>query len=261
MYQRRFGSLSGLKLTGLIVLMVSLIAAPGGALAQDDDAMDNGDMGDCVAALGVGEDGDACINVVHASPDAPAVDVYLDGDAALEGLEFSDFSDWVAVPAGDYQVQVTAEGDEVDAAVIDAEVTVEEGAAYHIVATGLLDDIAPEIFEVDLSEVDDDMARVRVLHASPDAPAVDVAVTDGDVLVEGLEFPEASDFLEVDADTYDLEVRPAGEEDVVLDLAGTELEADMVYDVFAVGLLEDETLDVLIVPSMAMDGDEMMNDD
>ena len=94
-------------------------------------------------------------------------------------------------------------------------------------------------------------AAVNVIHASPDAPAVDVAVTGGDVLISGLAFPSASDALEVPAGAYDLEVRPAGTTDVALALPGVQLEAGMVYDVFAIGQLGDGTLTVLVVPSMA----------
>ncbi len=99
------------------------------------------------------------------------------------------------------------------------------------------------------------MARIRVLHTAPDAPAVDIAVTGGDVLVENLEFPNASDFLLVPAGAYDLEVRPTGTTDVALALPGVELEAGMVYDVFAIGLLSDETLNVLVVPSPIVPGE------
>jgi hypothetical protein len=217
--------------------------------ASADSATPMMGMAACAMALGIGAEGDACINVVHASPDAPAVDVYLDGSLALEGLAFGDFSGWVPVPAGDHQVQVTPAGEAADAAVIDAPVTVEAGMAYHIAATGTVAEIAPAIYPVDLNAPADGNARVRVIHASPDAPAVDVAVTGGDVLVAGLAFPDASDALEVPAGAYDLEVRPAGTTDVALELPGVALEAGMVYDVFAIGLVEDGSLSVLVVPS------------
>ena len=96
------------------------------------------------------------------------------------------------------------------------------------------------------------MARIRVVHASPDAPAVDVAVRDGDVLIENLVFPDASDYLSVPADTYDLEVRPTGTTDVALDLPGVELEAGMVYSVYAIGHVGDGSLTVLPVTSTTM---------
>lgn len=205
----------------------------------------------CTAALGIGAEGDACVNIVHASPDAPAVDVYVDGQLALSNLEFAAFSGWVPVPAGEHHVQVTAAGQAPDTAVIDASLTLEQGVAYQVAATGLLAEITPQIYETDLAGINAETARVRVVHTSPDAPAVDVAVTGGDLLIPGLEFPNASDALDVPAGTYDLEVRPAGTSDVALALPGVQLDGGMVYDVFAIGQLADGSLTVLVVPSTA----------
>ena len=235
-----------------VLLMVFAVTSPR-VLAQDSTptAMD-ADMGVCSAALGIGMAGDSCINVIHASPDAPAVDVYLDGELALEGVEFGQFSGWIAVPAGEHQVQVTAAGDDAANAVIDANVELAADAAYHVAATGHLADITPQIYQVNLSDLDamgDPMARIRVIHTSPDAPAVDIALAGGDVLIADLAFPNASDALEVPAGSYDLEVRPTGTTDVALDLPGVELEAGMVYDVFAIGLAGDGSLTVLVIPS------------
>ncbi len=207
------------------------------------------DMGNCVAALGIGKEGDACINVIHASPDAPAVDVYLDGSKALTDLAFGKASGWVAVPAGEHRVQVTATGAMPDTAVIDAQVMLEAGAAYEIAATGLLANITPKIYQANVSTLEDGKARVRVIHASPDAPAVDIAIKGGDVLISNLTFPNASDHLEVPAGSYDLEVRPAGTTTVALDLPGVELESTMVYSVYAIGQVGDGTLAVLVVSS------------
>lgn len=208
-----------------------------------------GSMGDAVTALGIGNPGDAAINVLHLSPDAPAVDVYLDGAKALEGVEFGQFSGWVAVPAGDHQVQVVPAGGDPSTAVIDATVTLEAGAAYEVAATGLVADITPQIYQVDLSDLEAGSTRARVIHTSPDAPAVDIALKGGDVLISNLAFPDASDFLTVPAGTYDFEVRPTGTMDVALALPGVELADGMVYDVFAIGTLADGTLNVLVVPS------------
>lgn len=242
-----------LSATGLAVMLGLTVAfsSLGSTVAQDATPADGmaPSMGDCVAALGIGMAGDACIDVIHASPDAPAVDVYLNGTKALENLAFGEFSGWVAVPAGEHQVQVVPTGADVSSAVIDAMVTVEAGAAYQVAATGLVANIAPQIYQVDLSDLGEGEARIRVIHTSPDAPEVDIAVKGGDVLIPALAFPNASDYLVVPAGAYDLEVRPAGTMDVALDLSGVTLEAGMVYDVFATGTLADGTLGVLVIPS------------
>ncbi len=237
-----------LSTVALIVLMLMTSLSFRGVAAQEATPQSMA-MADCATALGIGAEGDACINVVHASPDAPNVDIYLDGQLALSNLAFGWYGGWVAVPAGEHQVQVTATGTAPETAVIDATVTVEPGMAYHIAATGYLADITPQIYPVDVSPIEDGSARVRVIHTVPDAPAVDVAVTGGDVLVPNLAFPTASAYLTVPAGTYDLEVRVAGTEDVVLPLPGTAFDAGTVYDVFAIGSVADGILTVLVIPS------------
>ena len=97
-----------------------------------------------------------------------------------------------------------------DTAVIAATLDLEGGTNYNVAAVGLLADITATVFTTDTMDLGADTARVQVIHASPDAPAVDIAVTGGDVLVPGLEFPNASGALDVAAGSYDLEVRVAG---------------------------------------------------
>jgi hypothetical protein len=240
------------RFTASLVAVPVLFAGVANVAADNHGTPEADDMGNAFTALGIGEEGDAAINVLHLSPDAPAVDVLLNGDVALENVAFGEFSGWVAVPAGEHQVQVVPTGEMADAAVIDAMVEVEGGAGYHIAAVGMVAEIQPAIFQADLSMLEDDNARIRVIHTSPDAPGVDIALAGGDVLIENLEFPDASDYLEVPAGSYDFEVRPTGTEDVALDLPGVELEAGMVYDVFAIGQLSDESLTVLVIPSTTM---------
>jgi hypothetical protein len=56
-----------------------------------------------------------------------------------------------------------------------------------------------------------DSARIRVVHASPDAPAVDVyAAGVAAPLISDLAYGEVSAYIEVDAGSYNLQVRPAG---------------------------------------------------
>ncbi len=53
---------------------------------------------------------EAMIRVVHASPDAPAVDIYVNGSKALSNLAFKEVSPWTPLPGGSYDVKVTAAG-------------------------------------------------------------------------------------------------------------------------------------------------------
>lgn len=186
--------------------------------------------------------GNAKVRVVHASPDAPAVDVYVNGNRALANVPFFTASDYLDLPGGSYDIKVTPAGD-ANTAVIDAKgVTIEGGKAYTIAATGKLAEIQPTVLVDNLAAPAAGKAHVRVIHASPDAPAVDIKLKGGATLIPGLAFPNASDYLPVDAGSYDIVVTPAGTDTVAIDLSGTALEAGKIYDVFAVGLLADGSL-------------------
>lgn len=214
------------RFTSLLLLAGALVMALGvsGVVAQSDSAM---------------------VRIVHASPDAPAVDIWINGEIAIENLAFGEATDYVSLPGGDYDAVVTPAGSGADAAVIEATLTLENGNAYTVAAVGLVADIQPLVLEDNLAAPEDGKAHVRVVHASPDAPAVDVAVSGGPVLIEGLAFLEDSGYLPVDAMTYDLEVRPEGTEDVAIDIAGFNAEAGTVYTVMAIGLAGDGSLGVL----------------
>jgi hypothetical protein len=207
-------------------------------------------IGFAAFAPGAGAQEDARVRVIHASPDAPNVDVYANGNEILSDVPFKTASDYLSVPGGTYEVEVFAAGadPEADAAVITASLPLEAGSAYTVVAVGEVAEIQGVVFEDDLSAAAAGEARVRVIHASPDAPAVDVAVTGGPVLFGNLSFPNASDAADVAAGSYDLEVRPAGSTDVALAVPGVAFEAGKYYTVLAVGLLNgDPALEALPV--------------
>jgi hypothetical protein len=80
------------------------------------------------------------------------------------------------------------------------------------------------------------------VHASPDAPAVDIAVTGGQVLFPNVSFRTASEYAQVPAGSYNLEVRPAGTPDVALRVPNVTLQAGQNVTVFAAGLAGDNSL-------------------
>ncbi len=190
----------------------------------------------------------AMVRVAHLSPDAPAVDVLVNGQKAITGLAFKQVTPYISLPAAKVRVQVVPAGSD-SPVVIDAELDLREGVYYTVAATGLLAQIRPQVYTDALAGFFPraGYARVRVVHASPDAPAVDVAVKGGPVLFARLPFPQASTYLSVPAGTYDLEVRAAGTSTVALALPGVTLESGKMYTVFAVGSLKAGTLAAVAV--------------
>jgi hypothetical protein len=188
-----------------------------------------------VSALPALANSNANVRVLHASPDAPPVDIYVN-DSVVDGLTnvpFGTISDYLSLPADTYNVKVFATGTTTDP-VIDADVTIDGGMSYTIAAIGALADITPQVL-VDDPSMDYDNAQVRVVHFSPDAPAVDVAPDGADAVFSNLAFPDDTGYAALPAGDYDLEVRVAGTMDVALDLDPLTLDAGTAYSVFAIG--------------------------
>jgi len=208
---RRFGRVAGLVVASAMALA---IAAPVGAADTSK------------------------VRVLHASPDAPAVDVYLDDAIVgpLTNVPFGVISGYLDIPSGDHNIKVYATGD-TTTPVIDADVTVAAGKAYTIAATDAVAAITAQVL-VDAPSASCDTAQVRVVHFSADAPAVDVATAGAapaDAIVKNLSYPDATGYLDLPAGSYDLEVRLAGTSTVALDLPGVAIEDCKSYTVFAVG--------------------------
>src|SRR3712207_9120370 len=82
--------------------------------------------------------GEAQVRVAHLAPDAPNVDVYVNGDPVLTDVAYTTVSGYLSLPAGTQQVTVYATGD-TSTPVIDVPVELAAGGAYTVAAVGLGD--------------------------------------------------------------------------------------------------------------------------
>jgi hypothetical protein len=242
---------------------VAFVGGIAGCAGQDDTGTTSGQEGNETETEPDAEQSQAdemgALRAVHASPDAPNVDIYVDGEAAIEDLGFGEVSAYEMLEPGTHQIQVTAAGDP-DTVVFDEEIEVESGMtntaiAFGEAAGGPETAFAVEILEDDITDPGDGMSRVRLFHASPDAGDVDIVVTQapegsqedtpqqGDVLFEGVGFGD-SETAEIPAGDYTLGVVPAdgdqAEPVAEFDLAA---EPQAVYSAFALGYVDPESVD------------------
>ncbi|MBA3470542.1 MAG: DUF4397 domain-containing protein [Herpetosiphonaceae bacterium] len=193
------------------------------------------------------QSGNARLRVIHASPDAPAVDVYANGNKVLSNVSFFAASDYLSVPAGSYKLQVVVAGEtDLTKAVIDATADLMAGKDYTVAAANVVASIEPLVLADNNAAPAAGKAHVRFVHASPDAPAVDIRVKGGPVLFSNVAFKGTGDYTPVDAGTYDLEVTPAGSDTVVKAIPGVNLEAGTVYTAWATGLLASLTPEITV---------------
>lgn len=189
------------------------------------------------------------VRVIHASPDAPAVDVWADGQIAFSNAPFKGITAYASLTPGMHNFKVVPAG-ATEPVVIEADLDLQNNTDYSIIALNTLDAIEPLVLVDNNAQPAAGKAHVRFVHASPDAPAVDIAVASGGpVLFGNIPFKGVGDYLPVDAGTYDLEVRVSGTDTVALNVPGVKLEDGYVYTIFAMGLAGG-TPALMAVPSV-----------
>ncbi len=183
--------------------------------------------------------GEARVRVVHASPDAPAVDVLVDDVEVLSDVPFRAASDYLDVAAGTRNLKVNAAG--TGTSVIDADVALVDRAGYTVIASGLVADIAPIVLEDDASTPAPGTVRIRAVHGAPSAPAVDVYVTapgadlaSATPVLTNVAFGNAADYVDTPAGEYQVRVTPAGTRTVVIDSGALTLTGGQVRTAIAV---------------------------
>jgi hypothetical protein len=225
----------------------------------------------------------AVFRVVHAAPDAPDIDVYVDDRRQVTDMNFGDVSSYFTVGPGQYRMEVTEDNDR-QQGLVSEEITATAGSVTTAVVTsepttGTNSTVAVELLEDDLSKPVDGTARVRLFHASPDAPPITARITEAlgehtntsataSPLVAALGFGEAAT-TEVSSGMQTLGLFPAAqqqsppnstaEEGTALAEIELLLQNGGVYSVFAVGNLSptgvvaDEEFELVAVQD-AVDG-------
>lgn len=175
----------------------------------------------------------AQVRVVHAAPDAGEVDVYVDGEVAIEGLAYTDATDFQELPEGDHDIAVVPAGGDVADAVVETSVSLGAGDVMTFVAHGTGDSV--ELFEIahDWDEPGDGMARIVLVNATSDSANVEL-LRDGEPVVGDGVIPFGDVATEeVEPGDYNYELQIEGETVTTLD--GFMVEEGETYSIFAMG--------------------------
>lgn len=177
------------------------------------------------------------LSVTHASPDAPAVDIYIDNSkVTTTPFSFSNTTGYLKnIISGKRNIKVNVAG--TTANVINADITFDGNKSYSLFAIDSVSKLSTILTVDDLTAPAAGKAHVRFIHLSPDAPAVDIAVVGGPVVFPNSSFKSVSAFTPLGAGTYNLEVRVAGTTNVALTLPSITLESGKIYTVYAKGFL------------------------
>ncbi len=203
---------------------------------------------------------EARVQIVHAAPftdsiEGSSVTVTANGDAVLEDFLFGDFTEYLTLPSGDYDLAVIPTGASEPA--IEASVTLESGVDYTVLATGdgVNQDLALWPLVDDATDPGEGNLNIRVVHAAPFAAEladteVSIRTAGGDVVNDlvGVPYFAESGFFPVPAGEYDLKVASNDGQTNFIDPLPANLPAGINLTVIAIGDGVNQPLGILALP-------------
>lgn len=221
------------------VVMVTVISTP--AFAQTGKALGS-------------------IRLVNASPDAPTLDFYFNQQKTYSGLKFKDISTYADVAKGSYNIKVFASpSDGTGTPLFEVPgFTVNEGSMNTLVTVGMVKNKSVTLLPLTdnnlITTADSAKAKLRFIHGSPDAPAVNVEAKGlGDVF-NNISFKSVGSYITAPAGSLTLNVKPVADTTKVVFTKTLSLEANKVYSIFVVGEVAGAGLDTVIAVDKAITG-------
>ncbi|MEM1009716.1 MAG: DUF4397 domain-containing protein, partial [Myxococcota bacterium] len=198
------------------------------------------DKGDQFVDL-VPDFGVANLRVIHASYDAPGVDVTLEGaqSPTITDLKYGISSGYAQFTAKATKVQITEAGKS-SPILLNPELKLERDKSYTVIAYDKAASIAA-IFTEDARVPTQGKVKIRVVHAA-DAPNVDIKVGKPDTtsLFGDVAKGKVTPYREVDPGKFSFVITEAGKTELVVQFQEIELKANTAYTVVARGTLDDK---------------------
>ena len=200
--------------------------------------------------------GRTLVRIVHAMPDNPALDMFADEAKAFANITYKTVTPYkelsgklpptpslpeVQAPSSNkLQVvfRIRPAAHDTTQPVAEATEVLTPGNHYTVIALPSAEGKQPslKITSDDLTPAPSEKARVRLIHASPDAGEVDVYAKERDkALFDGVNFKSEVGYKEVEPMTATLEVRPKGQKSTLATTSNVKWEAGKTYTIIVTG--------------------------
>ncbi|WP_099189121.1 DUF4397 domain-containing protein [Tepidibacter mesophilus] len=186
------------------------------------------------------------IRVLHASPDAPPVDIYANNNLIAKNIPYKSFTPYISVPPGNYVISVFASGTKQNPVLV-KNIQIPNDTIATVAATGYVSDLDLLPILEPIEPIPTNKTMIRFIHLSPNTPNVDITLPNGAILFEDVEYEEVTEYIPVPPGNYTVEAKVAGTDQTALIVPNINLKPNRFYSIYAVGFLNDKPpLQVLI---------------
>ena len=179
------------------------------------------------------------VRILHAVPNAPNVDVYLNGSLLTSNLSFGKISKYSVFSPGEYEFQLFPTGT-YDKPLLSQTVQLIANANYTVSIVTLSNDLY--LFRLKDSNIPatKSQASLRFINLSSNAPLLSLALPNGVTLFNQAEYLETTGYYPLSAGIYNFEVLLGSSQVTTKFIKNITLDVSRFYTIYIIGLFNDK---------------------
>ncbi len=181
------------------------------------------------------------VRMMNASPGSPPADVYLDGNLFFRNVSFPIISAYEQPAAGNHTIRILPAGSDpkTPAVIPDVTTVFEQNKDYTLIVFGKMPALEVVRLEDNKMPTEQNKARVRFIHASPDAPGLDLCVVgQANCFGSNLGY-KGTAIASLTGGPYSIDLRQSGTPNILGNIS-INLECGAVYTLVAIGVINGE---------------------
>lgn len=182
---------------------------------------------------------EARVRYFHASPNASALDAFVDSLLVGSSITYSTGTGYLGMDEGARNLRVVASGTSTE--LINTPITLDDDTDYTVVIGNYLAGIEPIVIVDDNGHPDIRNFRIRAINTSPSSGPIDVYILRQDVSLAGqsptftnLSYSGVSAYEQIDTNEYVVWITASGTQQVLATTSSTRFDEDEVFSLFIV---------------------------
>ena len=182
---------------------------------------------------------DTSVRILHAVPNAPNVDVYLNGSLLTSNLSFGQISKYTIFSPGEYEFQLFPTGT-YDKPLLSQTIQLIANANYTVSIVTLSNDLYLFRLKDDNIPATKSQAFLRFINLSSNAPLLSLALPNGITLFNQAEYLETTGYYPLSAGIYNFEVLLGSSQVTTKFIKNITLDGGRFYSIYIIGVFNDK---------------------
>lgn len=175
------------------------------------------------------------IRFLHASPDTPSIDIYINDKLIGRNLSYRNFTPYINIPSGNTNIRVFITGRKINP-LINTNIFIPAKSIFTLSAAGKSSQIGLLALPEPIRNVPAGKALIRFAHLSPDAPNVDLALSNVSKLFTNVAYKNYTDYIPIGGGTHNFEVKVSSTSKVILKVPNINIRSGNIHTFYFVGL-------------------------